>query len=89
VKLSGTDEDNIPGPDLAGNKVHRYGAHAFLDIDQLHILMPVERNLGEIMGNGAGIGQIRKAGIPFRKMFMIVFVLNNIHKNVLSQEQNP
>ena len=45
--------------------------------------MPVERHLGKIQGDGAGIGGIgkRKGTVGF--LFLIVFVLNNIHKYLI------
>ena len=62
VKLPRADQDDITGFHSSGLGINGNDTTAFFYYNDLHVIMPVKRNLCEVQWNGAQIGVVWKLG---------------------------
>ena len=60
MKLARTDKDDVAGFYNSGLGINRNDAAAFFYYNDLHVVMPVKRNLCEVQRDGAQIGIVWK-----------------------------
>lgn len=83
VKLARTDKDDVAGFYNSGLGINRNDAAAFFYYNDLHVIMPVKRNLCEVQWNGAQIGVVWKLGADVFFYFVEVFVGECVHNQIL------
>ena len=73
MKLARTDKDDVAGFYNSGLGINRNDAAAFFYYNDLHVVMPVKRNLCEVQRDGAQIGIVWKLDADVFFSFMEVF----------------
>ena len=79
VKLARTDKDDVAGFYNSGLGINRNDAAAFFYYNDLHVVMPVKRNLCEVQRDGAQIGIVWKLDADVFFSFMEVFIGKCVH----------
>ena len=72
MKLAWTDKDDVAGFYNSGLGINRNDAAAFFYYNDLHVVMPVKRNLCEVQRDGAQIGIVWKLDADVFFSFMEV-----------------
>ena len=79
VRLARTDKDDVAGFYNSGLCINRNDAAAFFYYNDLHVVMPVKRNLCEVQRDGAQIGIVWKLDADVFFSFMEVFIGKCVH----------
>lgn len=79
VKLARTDKDDVAGFYNPGLGINGNDTAAFFYYNDLHVIMPVKRNLCEVQWNGAQVGVVWKLDADVFFYFVKVFVGKCIH----------
>ncbi len=83
VKLPRSDQDDVTGFHSSGLGINGNDTTAFFYYNDLHVIMPVKRNLCEVQWNGAQIGVVWKLGADVFFYFVEVFVGECVHNQIL------
>ena len=79
VKLPRADQDDVAGFHSSGLGINGNDTAAFFYYNDLHVIMPVKRNLCEVQWNGAQVGVVWKLDADVFFYFVKVFVGKCIH----------
>ena len=79
VELSGADHNDIACLHIKGSKIQGDAPASLFNIDNFHLIMPVQRHLLKVKWNGANVSIVRKIGCAVRLRFMIIFIFWYLH----------